>query len=85
MRIARKIVQVCVFVPGTLIFVWLLFCKTFSNDLNHTDVDFYSLRRLYCDRCAYLLLPKSWKLKYILLSSIFLEEVKMFWNTLSSI
>jgi len=76
--------EVCVFVPSSLTFVWLSFCKSFSSDLNYTDVEYYSLRRLPCDSCAYLLISKGCKLKWILLSSIILE-VKMFWNTLSSI
>lgn len=69
----------------SLSLVWLLSCKTFSSDLNHIDVGYYSLRRLCCDKWAYLLIPKSWKLRYVLLHSIFLEEEKMFWNMLSSI
>lgn len=75
----------CKCVPDSFSLVWLLSCKTFSSDLNHTDVDYSSLKRLCCDKWAYLLIPKGWKLRYILLHSIFLEEEKMFWNMLGSI
>lgn len=34
--IALKIMQVCVFVPGSLILTWLLLCETYSSDLKHT-------------------------------------------------
>lgn len=33
----------------------------------------------------YLLIPKGWKWRYILLHNVFLEEKKLFWNMLSSI
>lgn len=75
----------CKCVPDSLSLVWLLSCKTFSSDLNHIDVDYYSLRRLCCDKWAYLLIPKGWQLRYILLHNIFLEEEKMFQNMLCSI
>lgn len=57
----------------------------FSSNLNHSDVESYPLKRLYSDRCAYLLISKGWKLKNILLFDIFLEEVKMLLDTFSSI
>lgn len=61
--LAKKMVQVCAFMPGSLIFVWLLICKICSGDLSHADIDYCSLGRLWCDWDAYLLTSKGWKLK----------------------
>lgn len=80
--LAKKMVQVCAFVPGSLIFAWLSICKICSGDLSHADTDYCSLERLCCVWDAYLLTSQGWKLKmYVAIYYLFRGQ---FWNMLST-